>query len=125
MSLRLPIDWNNPIGYLITAAWQYMGAYIVFRLMACLIPLAFTCFVFAVVTTIGWRYELRTIEQMAKSKQSETDIFQLLTEFVRSHSNIKELSTAPLVFRTHIQTFSVFIVYFLRKQIDCRFCRHI
>lgn len=63
-----------------------------FRLMACVLPLGIGSFLFAFFAIKDWKDDFRTLDEMTKTKQSKADVIELVTEFVRSHSNAKQLS---------------------------------
>lgn len=88
-SKSLPFNWKNPRGYLIAIIWQYVSIFVLLRFLACLGTLVVACFIMSISVTKDWKGDLRTMKKMAKTKQSEADIFKHLTEFIRSHSNIK------------------------------------
>lgn len=93
-----PFDWENPIGFLIVIIWQFAATFLLLRFLACLLLLALASLLFAFSITKDWKNDLRTLDAMAKTKRSETDMFEQLTEFVRSHSNIEQLNKFSLEF---------------------------
>lgn len=88
-----PFNWKNPIGYSIAVAWEYTSIFILIRFLGCLVPLVLACFFFAFSITNDWKGDLRKLNEMANTKHpSEAKIFKQLIEFIRSHSNAKQLS---------------------------------
>lgn len=91
----LPIDWKTPNGYLVAIIWQYAGCLILFRFLACLVPLALSFFIIAYTGTKDWKNILHELKQLAKAKPYEAKIYNDITEFMRSHAKVKQLSWKP------------------------------
>lgn len=72
----------------------YAGAFVTIRFLACLESFALASFIFAYSINKDWKIvDIPTLDKMLKTKQQcEMDIFKQYTEFVRSHSNVKQLS---------------------------------
>lgn len=65
-----------------------------FRLLhytACVCSLAFGYFVFAFSFTKDVCNNIRSLNEMAKAKQFEADIFKQFTAFISFHATVKEL----------------------------------
>lgn len=91
-SRSFPFDSKTPNGYLVAIIWQYVGTLILLRFLACLVPLALSFFIIAYTGTQDWKYDLHKLKKAAKNKQSHAEIFNQLTEFIRSHARVKQLS---------------------------------
>lgn len=86
-----PIDWKTPTGYLIELAWQYTSIFMLISFLANLTPMAISFFLFADSLRKDWKHDLRAVKKLAKGKQFDLELSKLLGEFIRSHSNLKEL----------------------------------
>lgn len=53
--------------------------------------------------TDDWKGDLRTLNEMVKTKQSNADITERIDEFIRSHSNGKQLSYYTLKDEFHFK----------------------
>lgn len=85
--ISFPFNWRNPVGYVIAVAWECVSVFIFLRFLACMLPMMLACFLLAFSMTKDWKGDLRALNKTANTKH-----FKQLIEFVRSHSNAKELS---------------------------------
>lgn len=60
--------------------------------MGCVAPMGFGCYLFALSFAKDWKYALYTLDGLGKTKQSKLDIIKRVNEFVRSYSEVKQLS---------------------------------
>lgn len=73
--------------------WAYVTVSVVLRFLVCIAALALAYFLVFLSVIKDWKGDLRTLDKMAKTKHpSETAMFKQFAQFVRSHSNVKELS---------------------------------
>lgn len=89
---RLPFDWKNPIGYFFATIWQSIVIFNQLRFLACIFPLGIGLFIFAIFITKDWTNDFHQLDEVVLAKDSTADSIELITEFVRSHSNVKQLS---------------------------------
>lgn len=82
----------NPIGYLIVVIGQYTSIYFLLGLLASLAPMPIAFFFYAISINKDWKRDLRALKKMAKGKQSDAELSKVLSEFIRSHSHVKQLS---------------------------------
>ena len=61
--------------------------------LACLISFALGAFLFLTSINGYMTDDLKSLNKMAKDKQSESDIFNQFSIFIRAHANIKQLSS--------------------------------
>lgn len=100
--MRLPFDWKHPIGYLFAVAFQCMLILNPLRYIACILSLEFANYVFTSAMSKEMINDLRTLNESTKASQSQKqqqqqqqqqlNTFQLLTKFIRTHSNGKQFS---------------------------------
>lgn len=55
-------------------------------------PFAFEAFLFALTFAEDFKGDFRTLNEMAKTKRSTANFLERINEFVRSYSNVKQLS---------------------------------
>lgn len=89
---RFPFNWKTPIGYSIAIIWQTTSIFIPLRFFACMLTMALGWYFIALSLKKDWNGDLRKLRVMVKTKQSKAGMTKLVTEFVRSHSNMKQLS---------------------------------
>lgn len=93
---RLPFLWRNPIGYLITVAFECMLLLIPVLYMAVLMTSAFAIHVFVIEFTEDAISNMLSLNQYAKterSQQRQQYLFNTLFKFIRAHSDAKELNS--------------------------------
>lgn len=90
--LRLPFDWKNPIGYSFTICLQIVTVTFLLWFLASLLSLALGNLLFIWSFIKEWKCDLHSLNEMLKTEKFKADILKELTEFIRAHSNIKELS---------------------------------
>lgn len=61
-------------------------------LVAFVLDFGFGVYVFAKAFVIDWKVDLQTIDKMTEKKKPKADILKPLSEFIRAHSNVKQLS---------------------------------
>lgn len=88
---RIPFDWNNPIGYLFAVIWQTILTFPIIAFLVNVVSMGIGCFLFMLAFAEDWICDMRTLDEMARTTKSKTDMIKQITEFVRSHSNFKEL----------------------------------
>lgn len=93
---RFPFDWKNPIGYLISVSWNSIVIFVLFRFLTCMVPLALGAYLFVFSVNNDWEHVIRTLGKRKATKPSKVNIFKRVTEFIRSHSNMKQLSRIVL-----------------------------
>lgn len=49
-------------------------------------------FLIALSLNKDWKDDVQALDEMVKTKQSKADMIKLAAEFIRSHSNVKQLS---------------------------------
>lgn len=89
---RYPFDWKTPIGFFIVSTWQCITLIVVVRFVACMVPMALGWLLITFSLNKDWKNDLRSLDEMVKTKQPRADIIEHITEIIRSHSNIKQLS---------------------------------
>lgn len=96
---RLP--YGSPIGYFFTMIWQFIVALAVLLILSYLVPIALGAFSFALTFAKDFKGDLHAINEMANTKQHNGDILKRTNEFIRSYSNVSQLSSFsfPLDFR--------------------------
>lgn len=87
-----PFDWRNPIGYFFAVVWLYISILNVLGFLACFTPLAISFLFYVISINKDWKHDIRALEKLAKGKQSDVELFRELSEFIRSHSFVKQFS---------------------------------
>lgn len=89
----MPFDWKTPVGYLFAVIWQSTVLFILFRVLSRItVPLAASSFLIALFFANDWKGNLQKLNEMAQTKQSEADISKQVTEFIHTHSQVRQLS---------------------------------
>lgn len=57
-----------------------------------ILDFGFGVYVFAKAFAMDWTCDLQTFDEKAKSKNLDADSLKQLSEFIRAHSNVKQLS---------------------------------
>lgn len=74
-------------------SWQITVLFVLSRILALLLlPLVFGAFLFVLSFAEDWKDDLRSLNKMARSKQAEMHIFVQVSEFIRTHSSVRQLS---------------------------------
>lgn len=89
---RFSFDWKNPSGYLLAVGIQTAMAFCVYYFLTCFAALTLGCFLFSFSFSKEMCKNLRSLNEMAKTSQSEANIFKECTEFISFHSRLKQLS---------------------------------
>lgn len=89
---RLPYDWRNPPGYLVTVFIQSLVCIPLFQYVGCFALLAFGVCMFAIAFVKNMKNDLQSINNMASGKLSREKMCEKLVGFMRIHAHIKELS---------------------------------
>lgn len=89
---RIPYDWKNPAAYLVTVAGLSLWLIQLFKYVGCMMCLALGEFVFAILIVEFLNDELVSIDKLASVKNSRGLMYQKFSEFIRIHTNLKELS---------------------------------
>lgn len=97
---RFPFDMNNPIGYLIAFALQYMLFACMFLNISCFASLGIGAYMFAIAGCKDSRGDIcqmnaRKVSKIAAKYQAK--IMKQLSRFVLYHSQVKQLSICALL----------------------------
>lgn len=88
---RLPFDWNTPIGYLVATILQYILSAISFTVVGCIVSCGIGGFLFALAMTSDITEILNSINDDAKSTETEQMAVQQLRDYIQMYSMLKEL----------------------------------
>lgn len=86
------MPFDGPIGYFFTVIWQSTVSFLGLLFLGCIPPFAFGAFLLALTFAKDWKGDLRTINKMAKTELPKADILKRIDEFLRSYSNMTQLS---------------------------------
>lgn len=89
---RIPFNWNNPTGYLLASAMQYLMVTFVFYFVACSSTIAIAVYLFSINATNDIIDNLHSINKDAKSRRKRSNITIQISEFIEYHSILKQLS---------------------------------
>lgn len=90
---RYPIDWKNPIGYLIIAATQFIMNTYNFFFMATLMSFGIGGYLFLIAVNKDMQLNLISIGKRCKADAGgHSRTFKHLIDFVETHSDSKEFS---------------------------------
>lgn len=89
---RIPFDWKNPTGYLLSTAAMLTCLNCASQCTASLMFLAVGAFIFAITFVKDMKCKLHTINEMVKDKKSRKHMYKELSEFIWTHANAKQLS---------------------------------
>lgn len=88
---RIPYNWKNPTGYLVTVFLQIYLSVSTYRFVGCLNFIAFGAFMFSITPVKILKNELHAINGMARRKKFRKNMFKKLSEFIRSNALHKQL----------------------------------
>lgn len=97
---RLPYDWKNPTGYLITVSMQWFLASWIFQYIGCMVFLGFASFIIAISVIKILNGELHPINKMSSdkiSRKSRQNLYEKFFKFIYTHANSKQLSAWKVV----------------------------
>lgn len=89
---RLPFDWKNPFVYFFVTIVETAGALALFWFLAFLMVYPLGGHLFNWTFVENWKRELEIINELLKTKKTRTKISKRFTQFIRSHSRVKQLS---------------------------------
>lgn len=73
--------------------WKSTVLFIVGRIFSTVLaPLAFCAFLIALSFIDDWKGDLRTLDEMARTKQCQVNLSKQVAEFIRTHSRVRQLS---------------------------------
>lgn len=98
MHKRLPYDWKNPYGYMVAVVAQLLWASFAFTYIGCVLALSFGCFMFSLAMIKILKNDLHSIDKMARDKNSRSDMYKKLCEFLETHANTKQLSRLSICY---------------------------
>lgn len=93
---RYPFDMNHPIGYLLDVVIHYTIFSYIFVLVACLFSLGLGCFCFSISMVDDIKDNLNSFNEQVKTEENPTYILEQFTEFIKLHTNVKQLSCLPI-----------------------------
>lgn len=89
---RVPYDWKNTAGYLVTVVIQYNLLFDPIQFFACSIFLAFGAFIFTNSLVELLKNDARLINKMARHKKTRKNVRKKFFEFVCRHADARQLS---------------------------------
>lgn len=92
VTIRLPYDWKNPIGYLVALYLEWLYATYLFQYVACFVFLAFGVFMHAISFVEDMKRKLHSINEMAGDENSHKCMYPKLSRFIHLHAKAKQLS---------------------------------
>lgn len=91
--IRLPFDWENPIGYFVAVALQFHMALVIIRYIECFFTLGLAGLIFAFTLIKDIKTNLKQFNKIAKNKRSKLqNIVEELVKLIRFDINLRELS---------------------------------
>lgn len=90
--VRFPFDVKNPIGYTMAVILEYLLAFNVDLFAMCIMVIAIGSSVTLISVTQDLNVSLKNLDKSAMMKDSPLEIVQQFNEFIRFHSNAKQLS---------------------------------
>lgn len=89
---RFPFAWKNPYGFVIAFTAEFIVATYVFNIAICLLTFSFVFVLLAYATTKVIKQSLYAINGIAQSPNDQTSIPNQISQFIRYHSLLKQLS---------------------------------
>lgn len=103
---RFPVDWLQPLGFLVAVAVQCTIVAYFFLFVACMTCIGVESYIFAVSVTEDIKSLLKCMNRFSKPKKHQSKIKQQLFVYIRTHSTVKQLSDncesiIPIIFEYH------------------------
>lgn len=89
---RIPFNWRNPYGYFIAVVFQTIGISYVCHYLACFMSFTLGAYLYAATINRYMIDDLKSMNGIAKLKKSNSGILNQLFNFIRAHSECKQLS---------------------------------
>lgn len=90
---RVPYDWKNPIGYLVTTIYQYISLRRMLGLLELFVMFGIGSLLFVITVVRDMKMILKSANERAiAGKQNQSQALKKLHEFIKIHAMLKELS---------------------------------
>lgn len=100
---RYPFDWRTPSGYLAAVFIQYIIAVYGFAFFGAMLSFGLGTYLFTVTLIDDAKEVLQNVDDCAKFKRKQTRMLKQLYNFIRFHSDMKQLN------HKHFNSFEIFI----------------
>lgn len=97
-SRRFPFDYKTPIGYSVAMFVEGMVGLCGLIVISSVVSLAIDCFIYVTSATKDMLRMLEVVNKYAEVKNDRPRIFKQLSEFIESHSELRQLSDCGLHF---------------------------
>lgn len=89
----MPYDWKNPIGYLVTAIWQYISLQRLLGFLGLASSFGIGGLLFGITVVRDMKSVLKlTNESTISHEENKSEVLKKLYEFIEIHAMVKELS---------------------------------
>lgn len=89
---RLPFDWQNPMGFSIAIALQFIFIFNAAFAGICFAVFSIGMCLILIFATDDIKNGLKSLNQSVKNKQKRTKIWNQFTQIIQFHSKTKQLS---------------------------------